>query len=120
MNEIDCLLRIDADGLILCLGRNKALPAKLEEWLRTPEGSIYGLPEWGNPLADFKHEPTNQYVAVFIENRLVSKIRTDLSEIQLSGIRCNLATDAKDLYLISFEMRKAGVLTLGIQQGGDK
>ncbi|EKN4689560.1 hypothetical protein ABF236_003563 [Yersinia ruckeri] len=117
MNEIDCLLRIDADGLSLCLGTNKALPARLEEWLRTPIGSIYGLPEWGNPLAEFKHEPTNQFVAVFIENRLVSKLRTDLPEIQLSGIRCTPASDAKDMYLISFQMQ-TGIVTVGLQQGG--
>ena len=119
MNEIDCLLRTDADGLSLLLGANKALPARLEEWLRTPVGSIYGLPEWGNELADFKHEPPSQNVAVFIENRLVSKLRTDLPEVQLSGIRCSLASDVKDMYVISF-LTPAGVVRVGLQQGGGK
>ncbi|MDE1486454.1 hypothetical protein KKI95_14400 [Xenorhabdus bovienii] len=116
MNEIDCLLRIDAGGLTLKSGESEALPARLEEWLRTPIGSIYGLPEWGNPLVEFKHEPTNQLVSVFIENRLISKLRTDIPEINLSGIRCAPASDVIDMYVITFQIQ-TGTVTIGLQKG---
>ncbi|MDC9590763.1 hypothetical protein PSI23_16085 [Xenorhabdus sp. XENO-10] len=65
---------------------------------------------------EFKHEPTNQLVAVFIENRLISKLRADVPEINLSGIRCAPANDAIDMYLITFKIQ-TGTVTIGLQKG---
>ncbi|MCX8979198.1 hypothetical protein NLN92_14390 [Citrobacter portucalensis] len=99
MNEIDSRLRVDVSGVVLFL-EEKAMPAQLEEWLRTPQGSVWGWPSWGNPLARFKHEPMNDYTAVAIENFLIDKLEQDLPDLPLSGVRCNPVSD--DLYQIYF------------------
>lgn len=87
-NEIDSLLRVDAQGIILYLD-GQAMPAQLEEWLRTPENSVWGWPSYGNPMRQFKHEPTNENTAVIIENYLIDKVDTDIPDLTLMGVRCN-------------------------------
>lgn len=99
MNEIDSRLRVDAGGVVLYLDE-QALPARLNEWLRTPEGSVWGWPSWGNPLRRFQHEPMNDYTAVNIENFLINKLKTDITELQLAGVRCNPVSG--DLYQVIF------------------
>lgn len=89
MKEIDYLMRVDAGGVITFEDDPEAKQARLDEWFGTPEGSIYGIPSWGNPIGEYKHEPTSQdYLAVLIESHLISKIRTDLPEVDLQGINC--------------------------------
>ncbi|HFU2857328.1 TPA: hypothetical protein ACGQ50_000868 [Enterobacter cloacae] len=99
MNELDSRLRVDANGIILYLEEN-AMPARLEEWLRTPEGAVWGLPSWGNPMRQFQHEPTNDYTAVAVENYIIGKLGTDIPEMMLMGIRCNALES--DMYQVLF------------------
>ncbi|MGL5103061.1 MAG: hypothetical protein ACRC6N_11130 [Plesiomonas sp.] len=115
LNEIDCLMRVDSGGVIINLGAKKAIPSQLDEWLRTPVGSIYGLPEWGHPLADFRHEPTDETVAVFIENKIVSKLRNDLPNVAISGIRCVPNSSEIDMYNIIF-LLPTGEYSIGLQK----
>lgn len=81
-NEIDCLMRVDQGGVVLKEGDSQAWLARLEEWLRTPQGSVYGLPGWGNTMQDYKHEPvgseTGHLTEVAIEAALLRKLRIDL------------------------------------------
>ncbi|BBF56956.1 hypothetical protein E2863_05555 (plasmid) [Escherichia coli] len=45
--EIDARLQTNESGVIIAEGSTAAWMARLDEWLRTPEGSVYGLPSWG-------------------------------------------------------------------------
>lgn len=73
--EIDARLQTNESGVIIAEGSTAAWMARLDEWLRTPEGSVYGLPSWGNPMEEFKHEPfgseTSHIVEVAIEGRMM-------------------------------------------------
>lgn len=104
--EIDGLLRVDAGGVIVMEGAEKADQARLDEWLRTPIGSIYGLPSWGNPLANFKHEPIGSersyLVEVAIENSLIKKLRIDLPSVRILQVRCQAISE--DMLEIGFGM----------------
>lgn len=99
MNEIDCLLRITSEGVSVKLGDSDAMLARLEEWLYTPRGSIYGLPAWGNPLQKYKHENLNNFTAVAMENDLVVSLKRDIPELPMLSIRVE-ALD-KDLYQLT-------------------
>ncbi|MEG5932546.1 hypothetical protein UXN85_20990 [Enterobacter hormaechei] len=99
MNELDSRLRVDANGIVLYLD-GAALPARLEEWLRTPEGAVWGLPEWGNPMRRFQHEPMNEVTAVAVEAFMIDKLQRDISELTLAGLRCNAISD--DMYQVLF------------------
>lgn len=103
INEIDPYARVDSNGVITADADN-AWMMRLEEWLRTAIGSVYGAPHWGSPLADFKHEPMsstkNHVLEVAIENAIAKKLRQDMPEFALQGIECD-ATNI-DLLNISF------------------
>lgn len=102
MNEIDSLMRTDAGGVIIFEGDNAAILAKFDEWLRTPVGSIWGLPAWGNTLSDFRHAPSGNSTEIGIESALITKLRQDIPDLQLLGIRCNTNTGVFDLFNVDF------------------
>lgn len=114
--EIDCLLRVDQSGIVQKEGESPSWMARLEEWLRTPQGSVYGLPGWGNIMQDFKHEPigseTSHMVEVAIENALISKLRKDLPGIGLQAIRCEAAD--VDMWKITI-VTSNGTLAVGME-----
>ncbi|WP_312329835.1 hypothetical protein [Atlantibacter hermannii] len=95
--EIDALMRVDAGGITVKEGAAETSMMRLEEWLRTPLGSVYGLPSWGNPMQRYKHEPigdeSSHLVEVAIENDLVTKIRQDLPSIQIQQVRCEAISE---------------------------
>lgn len=103
INEIDPFARTDANGVITAQD-NEAWMMRLEEWLRTPTGSIYGAPHWGSPMAEFKHEPLgsdeNHVLEVAIENRIAKKLRQDMPDFGLQGIYCE--STGVDILSISF------------------
>ncbi|MBS6033918.1 MAG: hypothetical protein KIB40_12365 [Pantoea sp.] len=103
-NEIDCLMRVDQGGVVVKTGESDAWLARLEEWLRTPQGSVYGLPGWGNTMQDFKHEPvgseTGHLTEVAIEAALIKKLRIDLPGLGLRAISC--APQNVDTWQITF------------------
>lgn len=87
MKEIDHLMTLGTNGLKEYSGELEAKAAMLREWLDTPVGCVYGLPSWGNILAQFKHEPTNlPHVQVAIESRLLQKLADDLPDLKITGI----------------------------------
>lgn len=47
LNEIDALLDICTLGIVTHEGDDAALVERLDEWLFTPRGTIYGYPNWG-------------------------------------------------------------------------
>lgn len=102
--EIDARLQTNESGVIIAEGSTAAWMARLDEWLRTPEGSVYGLPSWGSPMEEFKHEPfgseTSHIVEVAIEGRMMKKLRQDLPGLDVQGIRCTSISE--DSLLISF------------------
>ncbi|HBM2815727.1 TPA: hypothetical protein LU109_003639 [Enterobacter hormaechei subsp. xiangfangensis] len=102
MNEIDSQMRTDAGGVIIYEGDEASQVAQFDEWLRTPMGSVWGLPSWGNNLDDFRHEPSGNSTEIAIECALMTKIRQDLPDLGLQAIRCNSVTGVFDLYQISF------------------
>lgn len=114
MNEIDSLLRVTGEGVSVKLGDNEAQEAKIEEWLHTPQGSIYGLPGWGNPLQKYKHEPMNTFTEVAIENDMVTSLKRDIPDVELTGIR--IEAIEKDLYYLSIGL-PWGDYSTGLQKG---
>lgn len=89
MNEIDSLLEVDSAGIITYEGDAAAKYARLQEWFNTPEGSVYGMPGWGNPIVSYKHEPTGwDYLALHLEGKLIEKLRIDLPEVGVMSIYC--------------------------------
>lgn len=103
LREIDPLLRVNESGVVIKEGDEDVWMVRLEEWLRTPIGSVWGLPHWGNPMAEFKHEPIGEdsvHVDVAIENRLAKKLRSDLPGLALQAIRCEALSG--DQVLVSF------------------
>jgi len=99
MNEIHSQLKVDVGGVILFLDEN-AIPARLTEWLQTPEGAVWGWPQWGNPMKRFSHDPTNENTAIAIEAYLINKLRTDVPDLKLIGIRCEAIQS--DMYRVQF------------------
>ncbi|HBT4785493.1 TPA: hypothetical protein MB364_000791 [Klebsiella variicola subsp. variicola] len=91
--EIDARLRVDENGILIAEGARDAWMSRLDEWLRTPMGSVYGLPSWGNPMEEFKHEPigssNNHVIEVAVEGRLTDKLREDLPGLNLQSVRCS-------------------------------
>ncbi|EPK7688524.1 TPA: hypothetical protein ACGFA2_004472 [Serratia marcescens] len=88
MNEIDSLLRVSGEGVNVKIGDVEAMQARIEDWLHTPEGSVYGLPEYGNPLPRYKHEPLDSvHTLVAIENEIIIKMMSDIADLKLTGIR---------------------------------
>lgn len=88
MNEIDSLLRVTGEGVTVKLGDVEAMQARIEDWLHTPEGSVYGYPSFGNPLAKYKHETLDSvHTLVAMENDIIIKMMTDIADLTLEGIR---------------------------------
>jgi hypothetical protein len=92
------MLRVNESGVVINEGDKESWMVRLEEWLLTPVGTVYGLPHWGNPIAEFKHEPIGEgssHVEVAIENRLAKKLRADLPGLNLQAIRCESISEDK-------------------------
>ena len=102
--EIDSCLRTNESGVVIAEGITAAWISRLDEWLRTPEGSVYGLPSWGNPMAEFKHEPfggdNSHIIEVAIEGRIMTKLRQDLPGLDVQGIRCSAISEDQLLIVI--------------------
>lgn len=106
-DEIDYLMESNESGVIVWQDANSQLN-RIREWLDTPMGTVYGWPDWGNELAQFKHEPTkSDYTAVNIEFAVLTGIARDLPGIVVQQIRCDEAEDEIDEY----------VITIGTQYG---
>lgn len=106
MREIDHLMTLYTGGMKTYGSDVEALGERFREWLNTPVGSIWGNPGWGNILPEFKHAPTNQsHIQVAMENRLLTKLRSDLPEMNIRNVR--ITEEEIDLLKIS----------LGVSQG---
>jgi phage baseplate assembly protein W len=98
--EIDYLMGFSESGVVTHSDASADINNVLE-WFDTPIGSVYGRPNWGNELAQFKHEPANSSVtAMNIEFSVVGTITRDLPHIVLSSIFCEPSNDEPDLYVI--------------------
>lgn len=95
--EVDSRLLVDESGIVIAEGPKKVWMVRLDEWLRTPAGSVYGLPSWGSPMAEFKHEPigstNNTTIEVAVEGRLTDKLRQDLPGLNLQAVRCTAISE---------------------------
>ncbi|HEY3591753.1 MAG TPA: hypothetical protein VGL07_17070 [Buttiauxella sp.] len=105
MEEIDFLMSVDADG-ITTYPESQSKFAIFQEWLATPEGSIYGKPAWGNRLNRFKHNPTNTDTEVAIENYLIPALQRDIPQLNITGIRCE-TTDIQT-YILNIQTPEGG------------
>ncbi|EPL8679876.1 hypothetical protein N0P70_005892 [Klebsiella michiganensis] len=104
ISELDARLRVDENGVIISTEDKDTWMARLDEWLRTPMGSVYGLPHWGSPMEEFKHEPigsdTSYVLEVAIEGRLLEKLDADLPGLNIQAVRCQ--SSGVDILVISF------------------
>lgn len=101
MQEIDYLLRLNAEGVLTFAG-NHAVVAQVREWLDTPRGQVWGKPYWGNLLSQFKHMPINDDTASSMEAFILLTIGEDLPNARIDGIR--IYPTALDLYRIILEV----------------
>jgi phage baseplate assembly protein W len=98
--EIDYLMGFSESGVITHSDANAQVNNVLE-WLNTPRGSIYGRPDWGNELAQFKHEPSESTAtAMSIEFNIISTLTRDLPNIILTSIYCEPSQEEPDLYVV--------------------
>lgn len=111
LNEIDALLDVGPQGVIVHLGEEAALVERLDEWLCTPRGTIYGYPEWGHSLSRFKHEPTDTATAVQIENNIITALRDDIPALPISKIYCTPAPSEIDRYNIAITLGSGTIIT---------
>lgn len=110
MNEIDALLEIGPNGIIVHDGDEAALVERLDEWLCTPRGAIYGYPDWGNRLSRFKHEPPDTPTAVQIENDIINSLRVDIPALTINKIVCSPVASAPDRYDIAVVLGSGAVI----------
>ncbi|WP_318491899.1 hypothetical protein [Photobacterium leiognathi] len=101
MNEIDYLLRINEEGVITFSG-GYAQVSIVREWLDTPRGTVWGKPDWGNMLAQYKHLPIDIDTAASMQAHIARSLAYDLPQIQLDGIR--ILPMASDAYKIIFNI----------------
>lgn len=117
--EVDALLSVDENGVVIATGQKEVWMSRLDEWLRTPAGSVYGLPHWGSPMEEFKHEPigsaTSHLVEVAIEGRLETKLSEDLPGLNVQSIRC--AALSEDQLQISFYAHGGGTSVIMKKRG---
>lgn len=85
--EINHLLALD--GGELQIHDADAVLEKVNFWLDTPAGQVWGRPEWGNRYAQFKHEPLGKDASsleVAMENITIGDIERDLPGVRVIGI----------------------------------
>jgi phage baseplate assembly protein W len=98
--EVDYLMGFSESGVIIHSDANADINNVLE-WLDTPRGGVYGRPEWGNELAQFKHEPTESTAtAMSIEFNVLRTLTRDLPNIVLTSIYCEPSKEESDFYII--------------------
>ena len=99
-SEIDYLMRLDESGVIRHDGVNAEFN-DVNEWLDTPEGSIYGKANWGHQLERYKHEPTlSPSTARLIEFSIIRKLPQDMPNIVIQSIFCEPHPKEVDRYQI--------------------
>lgn len=116
MEEIDYLMQLDESGVIVHED-DGAVINNVVEWLRTPRGSVYGNPAWGNILHSFQHEPPTEATEIAIENMIVVDLPRDVRGVQISGIRCYADPAEPDVYNITLQTGQS-LITQQITLGG--
>ncbi len=116
MQEIDYLMQLDESGVIVHED-DAAVLNNVVEWFKTPRGSVYGNPAWGNILHSFQHEPPTEATEIAIENMIVVDLPRDVRNVQISGIRCAADPGELDVYNIALQTGQ-GLLTQQITLGG--
>jgi hypothetical protein len=74
------------EGQLVTYDADESL-AKVNWWLDTPEGQLWGDPAWGNKLIQFNHDPISVSLDVVIEAHIYSKMSVDLPSVSIKGIR---------------------------------
>ncbi len=83
--ELSYKLDADRDG-VTTFDSGKAVVARVAEWLDTPQGQVWGAPDWGNPLQQYKHLPMNNTVAGAMELSIANKLPEDLPDVAINAI----------------------------------
>lgn len=86
IREYDWLMKPSPDEDVKTYEDGNAMGQRILEWLGTPAGTLADLPEWGNPLASFKFEPTSPDLQVVAEMAILEKITEDIEDIDIQGV----------------------------------
>lgn len=109
--EIDYLMSLDESGVILYDDEADAMANNIKEWMDTPQGHVYGNPEWGNNFNAYKHEPHNETTAVGIESMILVSLPRDVPNVKIYAIWCE--PDALELDKYNIEIiSNAGAVTM--------
>jgi len=85
-DEIDFLFQSDSQG-IFQYSDIEAIQQKLENWISTPRGSFWGMPDFGHTLRQFLHDPPTDTLASVIEAELADTLETDIPEVTIRWLR---------------------------------
>jgi len=98
-SEFDYLLNWNTKG-IKSYSDQMAMNCKVTEWFDTPAGSIYGKPDWGHRLEQYKHEPHSPATASLIEMDVVLDITRDIPDVIVNAIKVQATDmDRYDIYI---------------------
>lgn len=95
--EIDYLLNLNIDG-VNTYGEDQAVAVRVAEWLDTPQGEVWGAPQWGNKLKQYKHLPICDDTAAAIENSILMNLPVDVPSAVITHI--SVRPHEVDTYLI--------------------
>ncbi len=84
--EVDHRLATTPQGIVTH-SDIRAVTNNIEEWFDTPSGSLCGKPSWGNNLAQFKHEPTDDNTEVGIQMAILNKLPREVRGAEIMAIR---------------------------------
>lgn len=85
-DEIYYKMTANIDGVETFTGGNAKL-ARVAEWLDTPQGQVWGAPQWGNRLSQYRHNPLNGDTAAAIESHIAMNLPQDIADASITSIR---------------------------------
>lgn len=86
LDELDHNLTLVQSGIKQMNGV-EGMNNRIAEWLATPVGTMAEKPRWGHPLRQYQFDPPGPVLEIEMEIAIVQKIRADIRDITVRGIR---------------------------------
>ena len=102
-NRFDYRLRKTGTGTEIHHG-DEGLLHELEAWFDTPEGSIYGMPQWGHPNNKYQHAPPTQDQLILIKLDNYRSLQRDLPGLLIEGILVYESTSEQGVFDIAIKV----------------
>lgn len=99
--EIDHLLQIKNGGVATYT--LDEVKEKLNWWIDTPQGAVWGDPLRGNKLIMFKHDPVTESSEIAIEAHIMQKLSADIPSIQIRCVKVKFINSNEAQILLETE-----------------